>query len=150
MTFADTLVLGANGPIRIEEATVVFRDSTPSVPSFDLRASGELFGTTFTAEAFGTLAHPIRVFRGFPPLTDALVRSYLTGAMPAAAISAENNAIPLSAPAVLTGGAPVYHWDRIVVDEQPLPDAQVPEAPDSLPTAPEESATEQAGTNLLP
>lgn len=142
-------MLAANGPVRIEEAILVFRDSASTLPSLELRAAGELFGAGFTADLFGTFAHTIREFRAIPPLTDALVRTNLTEVMSGSSpVSGESAQLSLSAPSALTGDAPVYVWAPIIIIGAAPVEEVVQEAADPAPSLPIESATPAAGTNL--
>ncbi|HEX8294889.1 MAG TPA: hypothetical protein VF593_01200 [Chthoniobacteraceae bacterium] len=127
-TFASLPLISGNTLLLVREGTITWRGGEPLV---SLSATGGLHGEAFTLHLVGPLMRPARYLDFAPPLTEALIRSSLSGAHDPASVG-ELPKMELTVSAPLLGATQIVPWPEITLPPPPSPealDASVPAAP---------------------
>ncbi len=114
--------------LRLEEATLSFREGFGDDPSILARASGRAFGEPFAAHLTGTLQHPMRFFVFAPPLTERIVRAELEDSDMSSSSDTQSR-LALRVPTELFEGVEITDWATIATPlPAPNPAAPAPDA----------------------
>ncbi len=103
--------------LRMDEATLQFREGFAENPSIVARATGVAFGEPFAVQVTGTAQFPMRFFVFAPPLTEKIIAAELTGSDPASSAQTPPR-LELRVPAALFEGVEIADWPVITT---PLP-----------------------------
>ena len=111
--------------LRLEEATISFREGFAHDPSISAQAGGVALREKFSIYATGTLQHPMRFFLFDPPLTEKIIRAEISGDRPTD-LEAESSRFGLLVPAEFYDGVEVVDW---AVIPTPAAEPAAPAAP---------------------